>query len=294
VIQQNHPLIKVVIVNYGRAKDTIECIQSVLLNGLNANQIILVDNGSTDDSVKEISHEFPDIDLHLLTQNLGFAGGYNYGIEIAMNSDAERILLLNNDTVLDSGAAQALSISDWDVSVPKIFFYKSPDLIWSAGANWRRFPPMVTMRGYQRKDNQRYNQSVALGSATACVLMVKREVFERAGVFDSDYKNYFEDYDFIYRVRQAGFSVGLVPESKVWHKSSQTLGGNSPEKFWYLGRNCVLFYRKGDRFPAWVLNSFLIWVTGRELVKLNFRGIWNFWRGARDGINWIKRGTSVV
>jgi hypothetical protein len=283
--------LKIVIVNWCRPVDTIDCVNSLLQANIPIKHVLVIDNGSTDDSIDRISKACPGIDIQRLIDNQGFAGGYNFGIDLAIKSGADKILLLNNDTIVGPDTVQKLMVSKWDVCVPKIYYYDNPGIIWSAGAQWRRFPPMVIMRGYQRRDNLRYDRAIELKYATACALLVRREVFEQAGMFDLQYESYFEDYDFMYRVHEAGFRIGYVPEAKVWHKVSQSLGENSPQRLWYLGRNSILFYRKAKRFPTWALYCFLLWVAIREILKFNFQQLYYFWRGIIDGFKWIKYGT---
>jgi GT2 family glycosyltransferase len=114
------------------------------------------------------------------------------------------------------------------------------------------------------------------------------------GGFDVNYKNYFEDYDFIYRVREAGFHVGYIPNSHVWPNVAQSMGSESPERSRYMGRNGTLFYRQGERFPAWMFYCFLGWVSLRELIKLKFRQIHGFWLGVLDGLRWLDHGTRAM
>jgi GT2 family glycosyltransferase len=281
----------VVIVNWCKPGDTIECIHSLNTAGIPINQVLVVDNGSTDGSLDQLKHAYPNLPTVRLDDNHGFAGGYNYGIKLAIKNGSERILILNNDTVVDEIAVQVLLASKWDISVPIIYFYEAREVIWSAGARWRKFPPMVIMNGYMKTDDELYYHASELEYATGCALMVRREVFEKVGFFDEQFKNYFEDYDFIYRARNVGYKVGFVPEARVWHKVSRTLGRESPRQFWYLGRNSVLFYLKDRRFSAMTLAVYLGWVTIREILKLNFRQTVHFWRGVSNGLEWIRRGT---
>jgi GT2 family glycosyltransferase len=286
--------LKIVIVNWCNAPDTIECLQSILNANVPLSCIILVDNGSVDNSVSIISSAFPGLEFRLIKENLGYAGGYNSGIQAALLAGASRIFILNNDTIIDQDTIPALTSSDWDISVPKIYYYTQRKLTWSAGGRWRRFPPMVIMRGYKKVDSPRYQKIVELEYATGCALMVKDKVFRTVGFFDEEYQNYFEDYDFFYRVRNAGFHVGYEPMANVWHKVAQSLGIESPKRLRYLGRNSVLFYLKNKRFTRGVYASYFIWVTFRELVKFNFRHIREFWSGAREGLDWIRHGTSSL
>jgi len=93
--------VMVVIVNWERPNDTLECIRSVNRSNTPEIPIIVIDNGSKDDSVERISNACPNVTLIVLPRNLGFAGGYNAGIERALKTNATAILLLNNDTTLN-------------------------------------------------------------------------------------------------------------------------------------------------------------------------------------------------
>lgn len=286
--------LQVVIVNWCRSADTIECINSILRSHCSVNNILVIDNGSSDDSISQIAGEFPEINIMSLSKNLGFAGGFNHGIKAALKTDATKIMILNNDTIVDQDTLPQLLLSKWDISVPKIYFNDQPMKIWSAGADWRRFPPMVVMRGYQQYDNERYEKSCELEYATGCALMINRIVFETIGYFDEQYINYFEDYDFIFRARKAGFHIGYIPEAKVWHKVAQSMGIESAQRLRFMGRNSVLFYRNNQRFSIWMYFSYLIWVSIRELLKFNFQQIRQFWMGVFDGMKWLEHGNSSM
>ena len=289
LLKQNIPKIAVVIVNWERPDDTIQCIQSVLNSSTPDLYLIVVDNGSQDDSIEQISRTFPEVELISLPENQGFSGGYNVGIEYALNTLAPYIFILNNDTIITEEAIKALVMSPWDVSVPKILFFDEKDRIWAAGARWRPFPPSVTMIGYRQKDSNAYSLPTPLDYATGCALMVKREVLDTIRGFDPAFENYMEDYDFCFNVREAGFKIGYVPEAKIYHKVSQTLGLSSPRRWRYQGKNTVLFYRRGNRFPRMFLWLFLIWFSLRESIKGNFDILPSFWKGVLEGCRSIRQ-----
>ncbi len=280
----------VVIVNWQRPVDTLACIQSVLDSEGISPAVIVVDNGSQDSSAEQISQAFPQIALLRLTKNLGFAGGYNAGINWGLKAGAGRLLLLNNDTIVYPRALAALLAATWDVSVPKILYQADNNRIWAAGCRWRRFPPSVIMNGYGKPDGAAYDRPGPLDFATGCALLVKREVFENVGGFDPVFESYMEDYDFSYRVKAAGFTLGYVPEARLLHRVSATLGNTSPHFWRLLGRNTVLFYRKGRRFPTRDLIAHLAWVSLRETIKGHLSLLSPFWSGVREGLALLRAG----
>lgn len=280
--------VEVVIVNWERPEDTIQCIRSVLESKYPNFKILVVDNGSSDDSIKKISQACDQITLIALPDNIGFAGGYNVGIEKALENGAHFIFLLNNDTVIDENTLSLLVNTKWDISVPKITFHEPPNMIWAAGARWRSIPPTIKMNGYKKPDGPAYDQAYQLDYATGCALMIKKEVLDRITGFDPLYVNYMEDYDFSFRAREAGFSIGYVPEARVKHKVSQSLGESSPQRWKFLGRNTVLFYRNHDRFPIYTIWLVLGWTTIRELMLGNSRYLPAFWSGVREGFDICK------
>lgn len=281
--------VAVIVVNWERPRDTLECLESVVhsdLEGLNI-QIILVDNGSRDDSLTRIAARFPALTIVALPRNLGFAGGYNAGIRRGLDTDNELFFILNNDTVLQKNAVTVLCSSPWDIAIPKILFYNQPHRLYAAGARWRLFPPAVVMIGYRQRETRRHQRPCALKYATGCAFVAKRKVFECIPGFDADFENYLEDYDFFYRTNQGNFSMGYVPNSLVYHKSAQSLGEFSPKRWHFLGRNTVLFYRKENRFPGWALWSQVLWVGTRESIKGNIRLMVPYYRGVVEGLKMV-------
>jgi GT2 family glycosyltransferase len=190
------PHVAVVVVNYRRADDTLECLDSILGSTGVRLELILVDNGSGDGSAGKMRSVFPQIELLELPKNLGFAGGYNTGIERSLAGEAEYVFLFNNDTALDPGCILSLVEAGWDVGVPKILYYSQTQRIWAAGCRWRSFPPSVVMIGLDQPDGPEYSWPQQLEYATGCALLFQRHVLEALPGFDRELENYMEDYDF--------------------------------------------------------------------------------------------------
>jgi GT2 family glycosyltransferase len=277
------------ILNYQRANDTIECLHSLYASQGIEFQIILVDNGSKDDSVSVIRNVFHQLEIITLEENSGFTGGMNTCITIGLERQAEKFLLINNDTTFSPFAVKELYDSAWDVAVPKIMLYDSPERIYAAGAHFRRFPPNIVMRGYNRPDKPAYNQVIPLDYATGCVLMFKHEVLKTVGGFDPDYIYYMEDYDLSARIRNANFKMGLVPTAVIYHKVSRTMGYRSNKQYFYLGRNTVLLYRKTLRFTNTQFVMGVTWVMMRELAFGRFNSAKAYIQGVRNGLKFLRQ-----
>jgi GT2 family glycosyltransferase len=284
----NSPLIYVVIVNWNRANDTIECLNALARSDYSNYRLLIVDNGSTDGSPDAIKAAFPAAEVIANRDNLGFARANNIGIEHALQQGADYILLLNNDTLVDERLLTELvavgeSNPQIGMLVPKIYYHGGSGRLWSAGAQWRRFPPRVTIIGLGREDGPAYSIQREVDYATGCAMLVKREGFERVGMFDPAFFMYHEDYDFSARVRRGGYRIVYVPQAVMWHKVSASTGEESPLKWYYLGKYVAPFYLKHCRPPRLSLALFALWVLARETVKGNARQLGPYLRGLRDG-----------
>lgn len=280
------PSVSIVVLNWNGGEMVCDTIASALNLAPPTPNVIVVDNASTDGSDVEIEQRFPQVTLIRNAVNLGFAAGNNVGIVHALESGADCVLLLNNDTRLEQSVvnvmvAAVLADSRRGVIVPKIYF-DSPSgeqrkRIWAAGARWRTFPPRVTMRGYEKWDMGQYNTPGAVEYATACALLIRRETFEAAGLLDESYFMYQEDYAFCDRVRANGMTLWYEPRAVVHHLVSASTGEGSPQKWRYWSQSVVLFYAQhyGHRWWAIVpLAIFLLWVMARELVKVKGKVGW--------------------
>jgi len=284
--------ISIVIVNYCRIKDTLDCIYSILQNNKFTNdpKIILIDNGSNDNSFSVFQETYKNdkrIILDRINNNLGFSGGFNRGIQIAISIETTWILLLNNDTLIEKNGINYLINTDFDIVIPKILVFNQPELIWAAGAKWRRFPPGIVIRGYYKKDSSPFNIPQNIKYATGCAIMIKRDALQRLGGFDEDYGSYLEDNDFFYRASQLSLKILYQPLSIIYHKGSSTLGELSKEKWFLLGRNSVLFYLKNNRFSFLSYLTYFIWFMLREIIKGNIRLIPVFFRGVFSGFEYL-------
>lgn len=240
-----------VILNWNGLIDTIDCIKSIETQNEVQIQIIVVDNGSIDDSVKTIQENYPHIKIFENQLNLGYAGGMNIGIKYAIGQGARYVLLLNNDTIADSDMVRKLvdSVKDGGISSPIIYYADHPDKIWSIGGN---INPILLELTQPHGDTVISPQiTIERDFLTGCALLIHTDVFLSVGYFDERFfPGYYEDLDFCLRVKRNGFSLKLVPDAKLWHKVSQSSGGERSNKVYFLmARNSGLYFKKNMR--AW-------------------------------------------
>lgn len=232
-----------VILNWNGKADTLECLKTV-----GDVQVVVVDNASTDGSAEAISSTFPSVKVISNKENLGFADGNNVGISYLLSKGVSAVLILNNDTLLNPNTVSELSktlFSDERIGIvgPKIYFKKDGgEVIWFAGGkiDWKNIYGYHI--GVDEKDTGQYEKIEEVDFITGCCLMVRSEVFKKAGMFDGKYYLYYEDVDFCMRAKMGGFKVLYVPNAKIFHNNAASSGGpGSTLHQYYQTRNRYLF-----------------------------------------------------
>lgn len=283
------PFVGIVILTWNQREDTLACLESVFELDYPNFKVMIVDNGSVDGTSEAIRSQFPDVALIVNETNIGVPAADNQGIEHFLRQGADYVLILNNDTVVDRlflselvKAAEAHP--DVGMTVPKIYYYGENNLLWSAGAEWRRFPPRVVITGFGKQDGPAYSVQRELDYATGCATLVKRRALETVGLLDPVYFMYQEDYDYSERLREANYKIVYVPTSVMWHKASASVGEGSEEKWFRWSRSLVRYYRRHGRLWILLLSTFLVWVILREIAKGNLKAIDPCLRGVWAGL----------
>jgi hypothetical protein len=279
-----------VILNWNRRDDTLACLESVMKLDPAPAHVIVVDNASTDGTPQAVAGRFPAVEIQVTSRNLGFAGGMNVGLRAALAGGAMYVLMLNNDTLVAPdflGLLMGTAAGDERIGLaaPKIYFADPPHRIWYAGAMRRRWLPGFSFPGYGRPDGPRYDRPRDVDYATGCGLLARGEVLRRVGLFDEDsYFMYHEDLDLSERVRRAGYRIAYVPQARMWHRESASTAPTSPQKWYYLARSIVPFFRRYARRPRLTIPVYAGYVAVREVIKGQGRVVGPFLRGIRDGL----------
>lgn len=285
----------IVTVTYNTSEDTLAFLHSLKQSKTPdiSLDIIIVDNGSEEVFTLPESLQQDDIKIIRSEINTGFSGGNNIGIQEALQRDADYILIINNDTIVDPDMLQNLlsvleSKPDVGVTTPKIYFakghefhkdrYKPEELgkvLWFAGGSTDWDNVTSIHRGIDEVDHGQYDTTEEITFATGCCMLFKKEVLEKIGLFDDRYFLYYEDADLNERVRRAGYKIYYVPEAKLTHVNAASTGGaGNVLHDYFLSRNKMLFgmtYAPLRTKIALLRESFRLLRTGRSFQKLAIR-----------------------
>ncbi len=280
--------LSIVILNWNGFDDTRELLRDIShlkTNNLKV-EVIVVDNGSSDGSSQKLSKiVLPNMEYKLLLNkgNLGFAGGNNVGIDYTLEREADYVVILNNDTRVDSDLLihlTKLAQSDDKIGAvsPKIYFAKGFEfhkdryikenhgkVLWYAGGeiDWKNVYGKT--RGVDEVDIGQYDKTVKTDFVTGTCMLLTKEVLEKVGKFDERFFLYYEDTDLSIRIRQAGYKTMFLPQAVIWHKVARSSGIGSELNDYYTTRNRMLF---GIKYAS--VHSKL--ALFRESIKLLFKG----------------------
>lgn len=250
VTTKTAPFIIIVILNWNGKEDTLECLASVKKLDYSNYEIVLVDNGSVDGSEDAISMQYPDVTLLQTGENLGYAGGNNVGIRWALEQGADYVLVLNNDTIVDTQLLDHLvpaGVYDKNIGLfgPTNFYYNEPTKIWAIGAIAKE-PPRIGYKIIGDGDHEdKWKTAIQFDALVGSAMLIHRKVFETIGLFDEKFFLCWEEYDFCTRASEAGYKCHFIPEAKIWHKVGSSLGvEETPMRIYFNERNRLLWAKK--------------------------------------------------
>jgi len=224
----DYPLVSILVLNWNGEKVIRQSLNSVKRLRYPNKEKIVIDNNSTDRSIEIIQKEFPDFQLLRNDKNLGFAAGMNAGIKKAKG---DFLLLFNNDAVADPRSLSTLvetAMSNYSIGLVggMILFYKPDDVIWSLGGMFDPLTGTIWSEGLGQILSTKVRSSKAIFDIdylSGCVLLLKREVIDKIGLFDEGFFLNGDDIDFCLRARRAGYQCVLDPSALIWHSGSHSL-----------------------------------------------------------------------
>ena len=295
--------VAIVTVDYNNHKDTDDWLASsknLDTNGLETLWLV-VDNGSDESIVKTVS-KYPKVEWIEIGENLGFAGGFNRGMKYAKEWGADFVLIINNDALfLDKDLLKKMLLvfknnPKAGLVSPKIYFAPRYEfyakryikenqgkVIWYAGGKFDWDNIRSVHRGIDEVDKGQFDMTEKTDFVSGCCLLVKSEIFEKVGYFEEKLFAYYEDSDWIERIKKAGYNQWYAGNTSIYHKVSQTSVIGSKMSDYLITRNRLWFGNKYAKLRtkfALFREAIRFLFIGRPAQKKGvvdyFRGVWGY------------------
>ncbi len=269
-----HSPISVIIPNWNGAHHLPVCLDSLQRQTYPHVEIIVVDNGSRDESLDVLTH-YPGARTLALGENRGFTGACNAGFRAAQG-DIQ--VLLNNDTEADSGWLEAVAAAfdahpEVGLVASKMLLFDQRDTFHTAG-DYVTPDGLAHNRGVWQKDEGQYDRAAYVFSACGGSAAYRQTMLDVIGLLDDDFFFSFEDVDLAWRAQLAGWRCLYVPDAIVYHKLKASGGGVTAS--FHDGRNRI--YTLVKNYPADLWRMYWRSVLGAQL-ELAWEAL-RLWRGA--------------
>jgi hypothetical protein len=261
-----------VVLNFRTPALTQACVRALQASARPVDDLLVVDNGSGDGSETALRAALPGAAILQTGANLGFSGGSNRGIRRVLGRGADLVLLANSDLEVTPGCVGALEAAlaaDPGLGVvgPALVSAIEPAVVESLGIRFSPATGRLRHRSFGRPAagvRAGAGEVRLVDAVSGCAMLVRREVFERAGELAEEYFFGFEDVDFCLRARRAGFATACVEGASAWHRGSGTIGRRSPRRLYFAARNHLLLARRVAPLPGP-----LAALRGAAIVALN-------------------------
>lgn len=276
----------VVILSYNSLKWLQLFLPKVVAESANY-QVVVVDHASTDNTGDFIAQHFPAVTLLTLQENHGFSWGYAQALQ---QIEAKYFVLLSADfEVTENWFAPLYETMEAHPRLgaiqPKVRYYKEREKFEYAGAcggfmdNWGYMFCRGRIFDTLEEDQGQYDQPIEVFWASGGCFMVRAEAYKKVGGLDPDFFAHMEEIDVCWRLKNAGYSIGVVPQSTVFHVGGSVISYGSPQKTFYNFRNSLVLLLKNEESNklVWLIPLRLILdgVAGLQfLAKGDFKNIW--------------------
>jgi len=238
------PKVSVIILNYNRPQDTLECIASVLVSKTQgfSLEIMVIDNSENSDSFQIFKKHYPQLTLIKNESNLGYAEGNNVGIRRALASGADYVFVLNNDCIVEKDTILKLfeatnRFPDAAIVAPLVCFYDQRSRIDSCGTemDWFRLRPKEVR--YKERNDPAIPGVIDAPIIPGSALFLRKQVLQALGMFNLDFFLIHEDADLCLRSCEHGLKNLVITDAVVYHKVSRTLNDYPSLSIYYTIRN---------------------------------------------------------
>lgn len=286
--------IAIIIPTWNHWSQTKRCLDSLAELTYPHADILIVDNGSTDETVHQVETNWPAVSLIENGENLGFGKACNVGIS-HIKPETTHILLLNNDTIvppdlLENLLATASTLPALGILTPQLRYLDTPDQIWFTGSrrHWLTLEA-ADLGPVQPRSSLPVDTTIQVDIVFGTAMFIPRSVLDQIGGFDEDFFLYYEDLELCGRVQELGYTLYYTPNTTIYHQVSASTDDGQEMYYYHRARSSVLYFRKvtaGWRIPFIILNrtASALRTSFRLRQQCKYLEIAAYWRGIRDGL----------
>jgi len=288
------PQVLVGLMSWNQRGATLRCLDSLRQVKFPKLKVVLVDNGSRDGLSDNVRAHYPEVTLIVNASNRGCAGGRNDILNFFLSTDIEYGMFLDNDAVVLDDCFETLireinRAPDIGVVGPKVYFMDKPTFFWSrGGAQFNPWKGGFERSGNREEDRGQYEPFEEVDTVSGGFTFFKRAVALSVPQITESYFMYYEDSDWCFKVRQAGFKLIASKNARILHESSSAFGMGSPLFYYFRTRNLLLFMARNASwyFPLFLLR-YLCWILPNTLLSMGWSekknqgravlfGLWDF------------------
>lgn len=253
--------VAVILVNWNSYDLTNDCIKSLNNILFKDYDILVVDNGSEDNSGEKLKETHPFIILLRSDTNSGFTGGNNLGLQYSLNNGYEYSILLNNDTFVEKEFLSVLvnymdQHPECGIIQPRIFFHTNRKLLWNGGSYYSKILGWTYTKGYNKRSGAKYEYIKKVDWVTGCAFLTRNVILEKTGLLASNLFIYYEDVDLSFRIKKLGYTLIYHPYSVVYHIAGMANKNKTKGNEGYI--NPIVHYLS-HRNQIWLLKQYTSW-----------------------------------
>lgn len=248
-----NPSVAIVILNWNGKNWLEKFLPNVIENSIQG-KIFVADNASTDESLPFLQQHYPQVEIIRNSDNFGFARGYN---EALQKIQADYYILLNSDIQVEKDWLLPMisfmeSHPDVAACMPKILDYHQRNKFEYAGACGGFIDtlgyPFCRGRIFEETETDRgqYDNNIEIFWATGACLFIRANIFHEIKGFDDDFFAHMEEIDLCWRIKNKGYKIFVIPDSRVYHVGGGTLQKTNPAKTYLNFRNSLITLTKND------------------------------------------------
>jgi len=273
------PRVAGLVLNYNGRDVTLLTLESLLALDYPALDLVVIDNGSTDDSRAAIATRHPRLLQLPVAENRGISWGLNHGLRWAIEDGYDYVLVMNNDIEVAPDLLHRLvACAEADPTIgcvgPKCYYYYDRTRLWSTGGILRFRESVTRERGDRELDSGQYDRDEEVPYVNGCAMLARREALERTGLWDPVYYIGVEDADWCVRMKLQGFRCHYAYRARLWHMISHSLGVYRPSRTFHTGRSSAIYLRKYAGPTQWAsalacFAAAVVAAYARELPRRN-------------------------